>query len=218
MNTRHAVIEGPLGDLTLVADGDALIGLYFRHHWYRPSAFTFGTRVDADSDGLLGETRAQEVSARSRGARRVAGGSTLLMAATNGHKRVDSADWGAVAAELNDFGGALLPQLITKPEAANLRRLYSDDGLFRDDRDGEYRYLERPYPEPIEELKQALYPDCCRSPGIGGASWAVQPHGLTTSMIGSTCAMPPDRPGRRRSRSSMPRATGMRCTETCTGT
>lgn len=131
MNTRHAVIEGPLGDLTLVADGDALIGLYFRHHWYRPSAFTFGTRVDADSDGLLGETRAQEVSARSRGARRAAGGSTLLMAATNGHKRVDSADWGAVAAELNDFGGALLPQLITKPEAANLRRLYSDDGLFR---------------------------------------------------------------------------------------
>ncbi len=47
MNTRHAVIDGPLGELTLVADGDALIGVYFRHHWYRPSIDTFGPRVDA---------------------------------------------------------------------------------------------------------------------------------------------------------------------------
>ena len=46
MNTRHAVIDSPLGELTLVADGAALIGLYFRHHWYRPSADTFGPRVD----------------------------------------------------------------------------------------------------------------------------------------------------------------------------
>ena len=49
MNTRHAVIDSPLGELTLVADGDALIGLYFRHHWYRPSADTFGPRVDAET-------------------------------------------------------------------------------------------------------------------------------------------------------------------------
>jgi methylated-DNA-[protein]-cysteine S-methyltransferase len=59
MNTRHAVIESPLGELTLAADGNALIGLYFRHHWYRPAIDTFGPRVDADSDGLLAETRAQ---------------------------------------------------------------------------------------------------------------------------------------------------------------
>ena len=59
MTTRHAVIDSPLGELTLVADGDALIGLYFRHHWYRPSADTFGPRVDADTDALLAESRAQ---------------------------------------------------------------------------------------------------------------------------------------------------------------
>jgi methylated-DNA-[protein]-cysteine S-methyltransferase len=59
MNTRHAVIESPLGELTLVAEGDALTGLYFRHHWYRPAEDTLGPRVDADSDRLLATARAQ---------------------------------------------------------------------------------------------------------------------------------------------------------------
>jgi methylated-DNA-[protein]-cysteine S-methyltransferase len=59
MNTRHAVIDSSLGEITMVADGDALIGLYFRHHWYRPSAETFGPRVDAGSDALLAESQTQ---------------------------------------------------------------------------------------------------------------------------------------------------------------
>ena len=59
MNTRHAVIDSTLGELTLVADGGALIGLYFRHHWYRPPAEAFGPTVDAKSDALLAEARAQ---------------------------------------------------------------------------------------------------------------------------------------------------------------
>ncbi|HKV17421.1 MAG TPA: 2OG-Fe(II) oxygenase [Mycobacterium sp.] len=81
-------------------------------------------------------------------------------------RRVDSADWDAVTAELGDVGGALLPQLVTKAEAKALRALYSDDNRFRATIDmsrhrfgeGEYRYFERPYPEPIDELKRALYP------------------------------------------------------------
>jgi hypothetical protein len=81
-------------------------------------------------------------------------------------RRVDSADWDAVTAELDDVGGALLPQLVTKAEAKALRALYSDDNRFRATIDmsrhrfgeGEYRYFERPYPEPIDELKRALYP------------------------------------------------------------
>jgi methylated-DNA-[protein]-cysteine S-methyltransferase len=59
MNTRHALIDGPLGELTLVADGDALIGVYFPHHWYRPSADAFGPRVDARDDSLLAKAQAQ---------------------------------------------------------------------------------------------------------------------------------------------------------------
>src|SRR6476646_6052927 len=53
MNTRHAVIESPLGELTLVAEDGALTGLYFRHHWYRPADDTLGKRVDAESYELL---------------------------------------------------------------------------------------------------------------------------------------------------------------------
>jgi hypothetical protein len=81
-------------------------------------------------------------------------------------RRVDTADWDAVTTELNDLGGALLPQLVTKAEAAQLRRVYTDDHRFRATiemgryrfGEGEYRYFERPYPRPIDELKHALYP------------------------------------------------------------
>jgi methylated-DNA-[protein]-cysteine S-methyltransferase len=59
MNTRHAVIDSPLGELTLVAQDDALTGLYFRHHWYRPSDTALGPRVDAKSDELLSKAQTQ---------------------------------------------------------------------------------------------------------------------------------------------------------------
>jgi len=59
MNTRHAVIDSPLGELTLVADDDTLIGVYFHHHWRRPATDTFGPRVDAPGDELLSRAQAQ---------------------------------------------------------------------------------------------------------------------------------------------------------------
>lgn len=59
MDTRHAVIESPLGELTLVAENDALTGLYFRHHWYRPADTTMGPRVDTESDELLATAQIQ---------------------------------------------------------------------------------------------------------------------------------------------------------------
>ena len=57
MTTRHAVVDSVLGELTLVAEGDALTGVYFAHHWYRPAADTFGPQVD--SDDLLAEAKTQ---------------------------------------------------------------------------------------------------------------------------------------------------------------
>ena len=88
------------------------------------------------------------------------------MASTTWQKRVDSGDWDAITAEVNDFGGALLPRLLTKAEAETIRGLYPDDHLFRSTIDmrryrfgeGEYRYFQQPYPEPIQALKEALYP------------------------------------------------------------
>ena len=88
------------------------------------------------------------------------------MPQTNWQERVDSGDWDAITAELNDFGGAMLPRLLTDGEADAIQRLYPADGMFRATIDmsryrfgeGEYRYFQQPYPEPIEALKQSLYP------------------------------------------------------------
>ncbi|WP_051266495.1 2OG-Fe(II) oxygenase [Nakamurella lactea] len=81
-------------------------------------------------------------------------------------QRVDHGDWTAITDELNAYGGAVLPQLLTAPETREIRELYDDDVRFRSTVDmgrhrfgqGEYRYFATPYPEPIERLKQSLYP------------------------------------------------------------
>ena len=80
--------------------------------------------------------------------------------------RVDSGDWPSITAEVNEYGGAMLPQLLSSDDTIALRELYRHDASFRNTVDmgrhrfgeGEYRYFERPYPEPVEALKQALYP------------------------------------------------------------
>jgi hypothetical protein len=81
-------------------------------------------------------------------------------------QRVNAADWAAVATELDAYGGALLPPLLTPGEAKQLRGLYDQPRRFRSTvnmarhqfGEGEYRYFATPYPEPVERLKQALYP------------------------------------------------------------
>jgi hypothetical protein len=60
----------------------------------------------------------------------------------------------------------LTPQLLTPVEARRIAGLYDQDERFRSTIDmvryrfgaGEYRYFDHPFPEPIEALKQALYP------------------------------------------------------------
>lgn len=80
--------------------------------------------------------------------------------------RVEAANWEGITAEINEYGGALLPRLLTKRETIQLRELYNQHECFRSTVDmarhrfgeGQYRYFNVPYPEPIEQLKQALYP------------------------------------------------------------
>jgi len=59
MYTRHASVGTRLGEITLVASGGALVGLYFPHHWYKPAPETFGERVDASTDALIDAARCQ---------------------------------------------------------------------------------------------------------------------------------------------------------------
>lgn len=80
--------------------------------------------------------------------------------------RVDDADWPAVISEVDDLGCALLPQLLTQGECAELAAMYDEPDRFRSTIDmrryrfgeGQYRYFAAPFPEPIERLRQALYP------------------------------------------------------------
>lgn len=54
----HAVIDTPVGELTLVGDGSALSAVYFPDHARRPGVETFGPRDDAafaDVRGQLAE-------------------------------------------------------------------------------------------------------------------------------------------------------------------
>jgi hypothetical protein len=75
-------------------------------------------------------------------------------------------DWKRAAVELSELGCALTPPLLTPDEAGGLIDLYDRDDAFRSTVDmarhrvgeGQYRYLTRPYPEPVERLQQALYP------------------------------------------------------------
>ncbi|WP_445170072.1 methylated-DNA--[protein]-cysteine S-methyltransferase [Mycolicibacterium sp. Dal123E01] len=71
----HSVIATPLGALTVVRDEDGLRGLYFPHHWYRPSQDTFGPRRDEGfshvarqlDEYLAGQRREFEIPRSVRG-------------------------------------------------------------------------------------------------------------------------------------------------------
>jgi len=46
MLATHTTIDSPIGELTLVARGGVLSGLYFPGHWHMPAADVFGARVE----------------------------------------------------------------------------------------------------------------------------------------------------------------------------
>ena len=76
------------------------------------------------------------------------------------------ADWDVVAGEVNDTGCALLPQLLTPDECVAIAALYDEPERFRATINmeryrfgrGEYRYFAEPFPEPVQRLREELYP------------------------------------------------------------
>ena len=59
MSTRHIMVDTNFGPITIVAQGEAVTGLYFRHHVRRPAPDTFGPEVIASTDELLAEAARQ---------------------------------------------------------------------------------------------------------------------------------------------------------------
>jgi hypothetical protein len=80
-------------------------------------------------------------------------------------RRVAAADWDAVAGELDEYGCAPLPRLLTPTECGRLAALFDQPEHFRATIDmarhrfgsGRYRYFAAPFPEPVDALRHALY-------------------------------------------------------------
>ncbi len=82
-------------------------------------------------------------------------------------KRVAAADWAAVTDEVDDYGCALLPQLLTPAECTKIAGLWDKREHFRATvnlrrhrfgDNGDYHYFAAPFPEPVAALREALYP------------------------------------------------------------
>ena len=87
-------------------------------------------------------------------------------AATSAEARVAAYDWQALAGDLDNYGCAVLPKLLSPEECRAIAALYSDESHFRSHihmarhgfGKGEYRYFKYPLPDLIGGLRTALYP------------------------------------------------------------
>ncbi|MFL9928224.1 2OG-Fe(II) oxygenase [Paraburkholderia sp. RL18-103-BIB-C] len=81
-------------------------------------------------------------------------------------QRIDALDWPGIEQDLDLYGCAAVPQLVTLPECDALAALYSRDDLFRSRvvmarhgfGRGEYKYFDYPLPDMIGRLRTAMYP------------------------------------------------------------
>jgi len=81
-------------------------------------------------------------------------------------QRVDALDWSTVGAELDRYGCAQVPGLISTSECDALASLYARDALYRSRvvmarhgfGRGEYKYFAYPLPAVVAELRATLYP------------------------------------------------------------
>ncbi len=75
-------------------------------------------------------------------------------------------NWQTIAAELDNYGHAVIDPLLAPAQCEELMGLYDDDKMFRSRvvmaprgyGRGEYKYFAYPLPEVVQELRTALYP------------------------------------------------------------
>jgi uncharacterized protein len=79
--------------------------------------------------------------------------------------RVAAYDWPALTGELDNYGCAVLPKLLSREECHSIAALYADESRFRSHihmarhgfGKGEYRYFKYPLPDLLGGLRKALY-------------------------------------------------------------
>lgn len=80
--------------------------------------------------------------------------------------RVAAYHWDTLSDELDSYGCAVLPKLLSTEECSAIAALYREDSHFRGHihmarhgfGKGEYRYFEYPLPDLVDALRTALYP------------------------------------------------------------
>lgn len=91
---------------------------------------------------------------------------TTAFAGVPAEVRVTAYDWPALAQELDGFGCAVLPKLLSPAECRTISGLYPEEEHFRSHvhmarhgfGKGEYRYFKYPLPDLLDGLRTALYP------------------------------------------------------------
>ncbi|MEU8142592.1 2OG-Fe(II) oxygenase [Nonomuraea sp. NPDC048901] len=76
------------------------------------------------------------------------------------------ADWTALTEEVNAYGCALTPPVLSPADCKEIANLYGEVGRFRSTIDmeryrfgrGQYRYFREPFPPLVAELRAAFYP------------------------------------------------------------
>ncbi|MFJ1768408.1 methylated-DNA--[protein]-cysteine S-methyltransferase [Amycolatopsis sp. NPDC088138] len=110
MSVRHTVIDSPVGPLTLVGEGAALLGLYFDGHLRTPRLVDHGPRVDDGFEAaeaqlreyFAGTRREFDLELAPRGSAFEKQVWALLTKIPYGETRT----YGQLAAELGDPGAA----------------------------------------------------------------------------------------------------------------
>lgn len=86
--------------------------------------------------------------------------------AENIGERIDALDWADLEAQLDGYGCAIAPGLVSRDACEALAALYDRDAIFRSrvvmERHGfgrgEYKYFAYPLPDPVADLRRAAYP------------------------------------------------------------
>jgi hypothetical protein len=81
-------------------------------------------------------------------------------------ERIDAISWRQVAEDLDAEGNAIINGMLSSDECDRMRDLYQNENIFRSQvvmerhgfGRGEYQYFRYPLPDPIAELRTAIYP------------------------------------------------------------
>jgi len=101
-------------------------------------------------------------------------------------ERLSSIAWERIEIDLNEYGGAVLEQLLTSDECESVTAMYPDDAAFRSRvvmarhgfGRGEYKYFRYPLPKLVGDLRTHLYPRLAPIANRWNEALRTEPEGV----------------------------------------